>query len=275
MGKWLEKRSENIGEKLGDLTVTAVLTAPLYEFECECGERFSDRLDAVRRKRQQHCGCYGVRVGDTRDGLTIMARGQDRSSRIERSEFIAECLCGRVETISAKSWSAGRGVGHWCPESSGMLGKVYERLTVIEYIGKGRGGYRLWRCACVCGNHAEVVTSDLNRGNTRSCGCLHRDVTSERGRQRFPTVEIPGYPMAHRRVSDLRGKASTHDCVDCGRQADDWSYDGQDPLEITATTSFKGSIYSLDPNHYQPRCKPCHKSYDGRMKVARQAALAA
>lgn len=30
-------------------------------------------------------------------------------------------------------------------------------------------------CQCDCGNQIEVSTNSLNKGNTKSCGCLHRD----------------------------------------------------------------------------------------------------
>lgn len=74
-----------------------------------------------------------------------------------------------------------------------------------------------------------------------------------------------GYPAAHCRVSVAFGKAKEHACVDCGEQAQEWSYDGLDPDEwwdIWVQPKFKVMRYSLDLDRYQPRCQPCHSRFD-------------
>jgi hypothetical protein len=48
---------------------------------------------------------------------------------------------------------------------------------VVAYIGK-HGHNHLWRCECDCGGSSDAFGSNLKRGNTSSCGCLHREVTS-------------------------------------------------------------------------------------------------
>jgi hypothetical protein len=58
----------------------------------------------------------------------------------------------------------------------------------------------------------------------------------------------------HLRVEDARGKANKYMCIDCGKQAQDWTQktdtDGRD-------------IYG----HYDPRCKKCHWRYDEHLHV--------
>ena len=48
-----------------------------------------------------------------------------------------------------------------------LAGRRFGRLTVIDYIGKGQ-----WLCKCDCGALANVSGVRLNRGETKSCGCL-------------------------------------------------------------------------------------------------------
>ena len=67
------------------------------------------------------------------------------------------------------------------------------------------------------------------------------------------------YKAAHARVWVDKGKASTHDCVDCGGQAYHWSYTHGDPDELYAAT---GQPYSLSSNNYEPRCRSCHAIFD-------------
>lgn len=64
-----------------------------------------------------------------------------------------------------------------------MIGKTFGRLTVIEYAGakKQKGSVRrLWTCKCSCGNKVVVDTKNLTTGNTRSCGCLAKEVHSQK-----------------------------------------------------------------------------------------------
>lgn len=68
-----------------------------------------------------------------------------------------------------------------------------------------------------------------------------------------------GYNPAHRSLQRVRGKAATHSCVDCGQQAQEWSYNGGDPDEITDAD---GRTFSRDPGFYSPRCVKCHRVFD-------------
>lgn len=63
-----------------------------------------------------------------------------------------------------------------------MIGQRYDRLTVVEYVGR-KGHNHEWLCECECGNEKIVLGSNLSRGNTRSCGCLHREITGDAHRK--------------------------------------------------------------------------------------------
>lgn len=63
---------------------------------------------------------------------------------------------------------------------SDLIGKRFGRLTVIGQ-DVDRRGYVV--CECECGNLSTVRVTSLTRKKvpTRSCGCLHRDVSREVG----------------------------------------------------------------------------------------------
>lgn len=64
------------------------------------------------------------------------------------------------------------------------VGQTFGRLTVLrEHAGPSIYGYRKWECRCSCGADAVVSGHNLRAGNTRSCGCLRREVSAERARQ--------------------------------------------------------------------------------------------
>lgn len=67
------------------------------------------------------------------------------------------------------------------------------------------------------------------------------------------------YRSLHTRLTRERGHAASHQCVDCGDQANDWSYDNADPDE---KVSPEGMAYSTDLSRYAPRCRRCHLTFD-------------
>jgi len=58
-----------------------------------------------------------------------------------------------------------------------LCGRQFDRLTVVGPSGYDRTQKKfVWECRCQCGTTVRVITNSLTRGNTRSCGCLERDV---------------------------------------------------------------------------------------------------
>lgn len=65
------------------------------------------------------------------------------------------------------------------PDSESMIGRVFGRLTVIEEADRQKSNRR-FRCECVCGGEAVTTIYNLLRGNTKSCGCLKREIDLKR-----------------------------------------------------------------------------------------------
>ena len=61
-----------------------------------------------------------------------------------------------------------------------LTGQRFGRLTVVSRDGSDRQGLATWLCRCDCGNPCVVVGRQMIRGNTRSCGCLHDEVSKRR-----------------------------------------------------------------------------------------------
>lgn len=85
-----------------------------------------------------------------------------------------------------------------------------------------------------CGREALMLAR--NRFCSVSCG--------DRAKRRTGAA----YSARHWRVYRARGKAKDQLCVDCRKQARDWS-------QIHGTTG-------LESEHYEPRCRKCHSVYD-------------
>lgn len=64
------------------------------------------------------------------------------------------------------------------PKFQDLRGRTFTRLTVVEYAGRSTDGRTLWKCTCTCGNVTTIPAQRLKSGNTRSCGCLHKEQLS-------------------------------------------------------------------------------------------------
>ena len=60
-----------------------------------------------------------------------------------------------------------------------LTGKKFGRLLVLKrHCENTRGNKPKWVCQCDCGTVVIVDGSSLSTGNTRSCGCLKREIDS-------------------------------------------------------------------------------------------------
>ncbi len=60
-----------------------------------------------------------------------------------------------------------------------MSGRKYGRLTAVNKSGVKNGSIA-WLCTCECGNEVVVCGYKLRVGETKSCGCIHREFVEER-----------------------------------------------------------------------------------------------
>ena len=61
-----------------------------------------------------------------------------------------------------------------------LTGQRFGRLVVIERSTNSKSGKARWRCECDCGNDIVILSTNLVRGLTHSCGCLNRESASVR-----------------------------------------------------------------------------------------------
>lgn len=57
-----------------------------------------------------------------------------------------------------------------------LAGMRFGRLVAIETNKSSKSHRRLWLCKCDCGNMVEVASDSLVCGNTKSCGCLQKEI---------------------------------------------------------------------------------------------------
>jgi len=60
-----------------------------------------------------------------------------------------------------------------------LIGQTFGRLTVLEYQGVDRAHNSKWLCLCECGETRVVLGCNLKKGDTKSCGCLNKEMASK------------------------------------------------------------------------------------------------
>lgn len=70
-------------------------------------------------------------------------------------------------------------------DSTSIVGKKYGRLTVVKLSDKKHSRVYLWECKCDCGNTVFVDKHKLKTSHTLSCGCLRKELATERAKNEY------------------------------------------------------------------------------------------
>lgn len=113
-----------------------------------------------------------------------------RPSDGKKYYYDCECLkCGKVYSVYQSTLKNGK--GKMCQNCARKAQSESQRIVHDEIIGKrfGRLVVTDWTtknnrtryiCQCDCGNQMTTSYDQLNRGKTKSCGCLRKDEASKR-----------------------------------------------------------------------------------------------
>lgn len=103
---------------------------------------------------------------------------------LTRQNGIRSCGCIRKERPDGRSKT-----------KSNLVGQKYGRLLVVsradDYITRQGKHEVQWNCLCDCGNTVVVRGYALKRGTSQSCGCLAKELKSQRSK-RYNTYDLSG-----------------------------------------------------------------------------------
>lgn len=84
-----------------------------------------------------------------------------------------------------------------------LVGQTFGRLTVLEFAGFKQfpcgAKQKQWKCKCNCNqeNIIYALSNQLLQGNTKSCGCLRKEMSRERNRKYNTYDFIDNYVIIH------------------------------------------------------------------------------
>ena len=128
-------------------------------------------------------------TGETFERLTVKQRSE-YAGRGREVYWDVVCSCNPTQEFSVNGCSlrSGRTKSCGCLQRSvgkgnvvDLTGRKFGRLTVISRAGSyklAKMSQATWNVKCDCGIEKVVKGSVMTRGDTQSCGCLHREVIS-------------------------------------------------------------------------------------------------
>jgi hypothetical protein len=126
-------------------------------------------------------------TGKRFENLTVLYRVEDIIKDGKRRRLRWHCLCDCGIEFDVISDNLKRRPNMTCNECAKKIrgesqrknnvGNKYGRLTILEILSST--GATKVRCVCDCGNEYIGCQTDIVSGHTQSCGCLHREITSQ------------------------------------------------------------------------------------------------
>ncbi len=154
-------------------------------------------------------GIEGNRYGR----LTVIEISREEQRLGVTGYWVCRCDCGNKKVVRRGNLTSGNTRSCGCARShqGDLTGKRFGRLVVIKLLLRG-----FWECRCDCGNKTSVARSSLVTKNTRSCGCLRKDV------RRALRIEIKGKRFGKLLCVKLVRRRKGHDYYlfrcDCGKE---------------------------------------------------------
>lgn len=212
------------GQKFGHLTVIKRVENRgkliAWECLCDCGNTTIVCGQHLTRKnyRTTSCGC--------RTGANPLNKQYGELTPIEdlgmvngKHMYKCRCSCGNIKDVNLNNLTNGhtstcgdKRIHGFRSNWNDLTGQRFGKLTVLEETDKRIDDKVVWKCLCDCGNITEVISANLTRGNTFSCGCYQKELTA-----RDITGMRFGKLTALRPTEKRYGKSIIWECkCDCG-----------------------------------------------------------
>lgn len=158
----------------------------LWECLCDCGNNVKRTRKALKSNGYSSCGKCGRKAyidltGKRFGKLYVVRREGSTNGKREIPLWLCQCDCGNIclRTASHLKSNYINTCGS-CPDlKPDLTGKNYGRWTVLERTEK-KNGKTSYLCKCDCGTIKVVNADNLLNGHSLSCGCLQKEIVSER-----------------------------------------------------------------------------------------------
>lgn len=100
-----------------------------------------------------------------------------------------------------------------------LTGMRFGRWTIIKKFGKKDKNKSIyWLCRCDCGKEKEVLSFSLFNGDSTSCGCYQRSISSEKNLNDLTGKKFGRWTVLYRVENDKSGASRWMCQCDCGKE---------------------------------------------------------
>lgn len=158
--------------------------------------------------------------------LTVLARSL-KVRQFKGACWECRCECGSIVEVQGCDLRRGktRSCGCLMRELArlrpliDMTGQTFNRLKVLRRADCIRPGEAKWLCHCSCGEFRFATGTQLRSGQSQSCGCLVREMTSKRCTLAL-TGQRFGRLIAMQRVPNIGRRVRWLCLCDCGEKTE-------------------------------------------------------
>lgn len=153
-----------------------------YENICkECNKTFIYRYDRFSEFCSLKCKKKSEIVGKIFGRYKVI----DVIKNNNRYVCLCKCECGNIRKVRRNILENGSSKSCGCLQKKiisensiiNLIEKRFGRLLVIECSDRrNKKGNVIWKCKCDCGNIVYVSSKHLINGNSKSCGCLRKEM---------------------------------------------------------------------------------------------------
>jgi hypothetical protein len=220
-----------IGQRFGRLSVLAVVPGTKHGAKrscvcrCDCGTEKTVAAGDLLSGRTTSCGCWMRESGRTRKLKDITGRTFGRLTAFERmpgtsadgAVWLCLCECGSSTEVSTHKLLSGNTKSCGCLKVDrarhlrllDVTGQRFGKLVALSPNGDDGHHHTVWLCQCDCGKTTRTSVAQLQKGGTRSCGCLHGETLVARNTTHGATytVEYIAFHSAKYRCENPRHKS--------------------------------------------------------------------
>lgn len=188
--KTIKQKTKDLSGKIfGELKAIRIVEknkkGVIWECICSCGNITNVPSSRLLSGKTKSCG-HLKRAKKIERNLIGKCFG--RLTVIQHSDknkyWICKCKCGNIKEIYEYNLLKGKTNSCGCLHKEivhkvfyeDLTGKVYGRWTVI---GESKKRSNYCKCQCSCGTIKEVAKNSLKNGNSISCGCYKKELTSK------------------------------------------------------------------------------------------------
>lgn len=127
-----------------------------------------------------------------------------------------------------------------------LVGQRFGRLIAIYPTDDRINGCIVWLCRCDCGKEIKITSQNLQRGDAKSCGCLHKEKTIERSRLGYSVSSCNALYSSYKRTARKHSREFELSMLEFKfLTSNNCHYCGRGPMQVIKTRTAYGSyIYN-------------------------------